>query len=80
MKYKFELGIFGNLERTYSELTKTNNKIFNTQGDVERIDSEVNFATYNIALIEEALCEMDIANAEWTAAVEDALCELDMTE
>ena len=29
------------------------------------------------AALEDALCEMDIANAESIAAIEDALCELD---
>ena len=80
MKYKPELGFFGNLERAYSELTKTNNKIFNTQSDVQRVTAETTSAVENIALIEEALCEMDVATAEWTASIEDALCELDMTE
>ena len=31
MKYKPELGFFGNLERAFEEMTKTNNKIYNTE-------------------------------------------------
>ena len=31
MKYKPELGWFGNLERAFAELTKTNNKVYNTE-------------------------------------------------
>ena len=31
MRYKPELGFFGNLERAFEEMTKTNNKVFNTE-------------------------------------------------
>ena len=31
MRYKPELGFFGNLERAFSELNKTNNNVFNTE-------------------------------------------------
>lgn len=31
MRYKPELGFFGNLERVFSELNKTNGKVFNTE-------------------------------------------------
>ena len=41
MKYKPELGFFKNMERAFSELTKTNNKVFNTQSEVEQIDGRV---------------------------------------
>ena len=33
---------------------------------------------YNMASLEDALCEMDASNAEAIAAIEDALCELDI--
>lgn len=33
---------------------------------------------YNMASLEDALCEMDAANSEAIAAIEDALCELDI--
>lgn len=35
MRYKPELGFFGNLERAYAELTKTNNNIFNNKSEVD---------------------------------------------
>ena len=41
MKYLPELGFFGNLERAFKELTKTNNNVFNTQTEVTQIDSRV---------------------------------------
>ena len=41
MRYKPELGFFGNLERAFAEMTKTNNIVYNTQNDVQRVDSRV---------------------------------------
>ena len=44
MKYKPELGFFGNLTRAFSELTNTNRNLFNetsqrTQADLENRES-----------------------------------------
>ena len=50
MRYKPELGWFGNLERAFSELTKTNNKVYNTEARVAS-NEEVNNITF-VALAE----------------------------
>ena len=66
MKYKPELGFFGNLERAFEEMTKTNNKVFNTQNDVQRVDArvasneEVNNITF-VALAETQVLDDDTA-------------------
>lgn len=41
MKYKPELGWFGNLERAFAELTKTNNNVFNAGHIAMRTESVV---------------------------------------
>ena len=41
MKYQPELGFFRNLERAFSELTRTNNRVFNTEHDVQRVNARV---------------------------------------
>lgn len=41
MKYKPELGFFRNLERAFSELTKTNNRMFNAEHDAIQMDARV---------------------------------------
>ena len=66
MKYKPELGWFGNMERAFKELTKTNNNVFNTQNDVQRVDArvtsneEVNNITF-VALAETKVLDDDTA-------------------
>ena len=66
MRYKPELGFFGNLERAFSELTKTNNKVYNTENEVNRIDhrvasnEEVNNITF-VALAETQVLDDDTA-------------------
>ena len=50
MRYKPELGFFGNLERAFEEMTKTNNKVFNTEQRISA-DEEVNHITF-VALAE----------------------------
>ena len=50
MRYKPELGFFGNLERLFSEQTKTNNEVFNTNTRVSA-NEEVNNITF-VALAE----------------------------
>lgn len=50
MRYKPELGFFGNLERAFEEMTKTNNKVFNTENRVAA-NEEVNNITF-VALAE----------------------------
>lgn len=41
MRYKPELGFFGNLERAFSELNKTNNNVFNMQNTVNSTKDEL---------------------------------------
>lgn len=66
MKYKPELGWFGNLERAFTEMTKTNNNVFNTQNNVQRMDArvasneEVNNITF-VALAETKVLDDDTA-------------------
>jgi hypothetical protein len=43
MKYKPELGFFGNLERAFAEMTKTNNQLYKAQNDLSTIDQRVKF-------------------------------------
>ena len=50
MRYKPELGFFGNLERAFEEMTKTNNKVYNTEARVAS-NEEVNNITF-VALAE----------------------------
>ena len=52
MKYKPELGFFGNLERVYSELTDTNRNVFNEVSDRAAADAE------NREAVEQALTEL----------------------
>ena len=40
MNYKPELGLFGNVKRTFTELNHTNNKVFNETNTRERADRE----------------------------------------
>jgi hypothetical protein len=42
MKYKPELGWFGNMERAFKELTKTNNTVFNTQTQIQSAEATAN--------------------------------------
>lgn len=66
MRYQPELGFFGNLERAFSELNRTNNKIYNTQSEVTQIDhrvaenEEVNNITF-VALAETKVLDDDTA-------------------
>lgn len=41
MRYKPELGFFGNLERALEEMTKTNRQVFNTQNEVTQVNARV---------------------------------------
>lgn len=50
MNYKPELGLFGNVKRAFSELNKTNNKVFNTENRISA-NEEVNNITF-VALAE----------------------------
>lgn len=59
MRYKPELGFFGNLERTLAELTKTNNKVFNTENRIAA-NEEVNNITF-VALAETKVLDDDTA-------------------
>ena len=40
MNYKPELGIWGNIKKVFSELTKTNNKVFNETNARQTADTE----------------------------------------
>jgi hypothetical protein len=59
MRYKPELGFFGNLERAFSELTKTNNNVFNTENRITA-NEEVNNITF-VALAETKVLDDDTA-------------------
>ena len=59
MRYKPELGFFGNLERAFEEMTKTNNKVFNTEQRIAA-DEEVNNITF-VALAETKVLDDDTA-------------------
>ena len=52
MKYKPELGFFGNLARAFSELTKTNNKVFNETNQRTAADAE------NREAVEQAITDL----------------------
>lgn len=59
MKYQPELGFFGNLERLFSEQTKTSNRAFNTEQRVAS-NEEVNNITF-VALAETKVLDDDTA-------------------
>jgi hypothetical protein len=59
MKYKPELGWFGNMERAFKELTKTNNTVFNTENRISA-NEEVNNITF-VALAETKVLDDDTA-------------------
>lgn len=59
MRYKPELGFFGNLERAFEEMTKTNNKVYNTENRVAS-NEEVNNITF-VALAETHVLSDDVA-------------------
>lgn len=50
MRYKPELGLFGNVARAFEEMTKTNNEVYNTKSRVAS-NEEVNNITF-VALAE----------------------------
>ena len=52
MKYKSELGIFGNLKRVFAELTDTNRKFFNETTQREQAD------TANREAVEQAITDL----------------------
>lgn len=66
MRYKPELGFFGNLEKAFAELTKTNNKVFNNKSEVEQAlaeADEIAIDLYEAGLAQEAI------NAEQDEAI-----------
>ena len=76
MNYKPELGLFGNIKQAFSELNKTNNKIFNNKNETERSFREVNDS---LALADETaieLFESQLAQDEINVAQDNALIEL----
>lgn len=73
MKYKPELGLFGNVKRALSELTKTNNTVFNNKAEADRKLAE------NLAEADETAIELYEAQAEQeaiNAAQDEALIEI----
>lgn len=74
MRYKPELGFFGNLERAFEEMTKTNNKVYNTEARIAA-DEEVNHIAF-VALAETKVLDDDTAARhagvfdEWRAGVD----------
>ena len=52
MKYKPELGFFGNLERAFAELTNTNRNVFNEVSERAAADLE------NREAVEQSLTEL----------------------
>ena len=76
MKYNPKIGFFGNLERAFSELTKTNRNVFNAKSETNQKFSEVN---ESLALADETaieLYEVQMAQEDINAAQDDALIEL----
>ena len=73
MKYKPELGWFGNLERAFAELTKTNNTVFNTESRISA-NEEVNNITF-VALAETKVLDDDTAARHATVFPEWAVGE-----
>lgn len=86
MKYKPELGFFGNLERAFAELTDTNRNVFNTQSSVQTIQEHQTEQDEETAALQEQLTqaddtaielyEMQLAQEEINAAQDDALIEI----
>ncbi len=61
--------------------TRNGARIYPDLSDKERInalEAENGELNTQVAQLENALCEMDEANAERLAAIEDALCEIDI--
>lgn len=75
MKYKPELGWFGNLERAFAELTKTNNNVFNAGHIAMRTESVVTaqmggFPTEQVAEQHRRALQMFAASLGETQAME----------
>ena len=73
MRYKPELGFFGNLERTFTELTKTNNKVYNNKSEVDQALAE-NLAETDEMAIE--LFEANLAQSAINAEQDEAIIEI----
>ena len=76
MRYKPELGFFGNLERAFEELTKTNNEVFNTENRIS-----INEETMKIQLAESdeiaiELYEANLAQEAINAEQDEAIIEI----
>lgn len=59
MKYNTELGIFGNLQRLYTERNKTNNMVYN------------NKATTDADILENLASDVDAVEDEFNAITEE---------
>lgn len=76
MKYDTKLGVIGNLERSFVELNKTNQNIYNNKSEADRSFYEVN---ESLAMADETaieLFEAQIAQDEINAAQDNALIEI----
>ena len=69
MRYKPELGFFGNLERAFSELTKTSNKVFNLRSEVEQTLAETDEMAID-------LFEANLAQSAINAEQDEAIIEI----
>lgn len=73
MRYKPELGLFGNIERAFKELNKTNNNIFNNKS---KLDGKM---AQNLAEADEIainLYEASLAQEAINAEQDEAIIEI----
>ena len=76
MKYKPELGMFGNIKRAYNELNKANRNIFNAKSESDQKFHEVSEALVLADNTAIELFEAQLAQEEINTAQDDALIEI----
>ena len=69
MRYKPELGFFGNLERAFAELTNTNRKVYNTENKLEQTLAETDEMAID-------LFEANLAQSAINAEQDEAIIEI----
>lgn len=80
MKYKPELGLFGNMMRAYEELTKTNNNIFNNKYELDSKIAQNLAEADEIAInLYEANLAQEIINAEQDEAIIEIFEKMEAT-
>lgn len=80
MKYKPELGLFGNIMRAYEELTKTNNNIFNNKYELDSKIAQNLAEADEIAInLYEANLAQEIINAEQDEAIIEIFEKMEAT-